>query len=88
MERIRERWAARLEAAAGHDPQTEHQVEIYRAAAAARTIISRLVTTNASVEVLRAVADDLESAASHLRGLRLGSTYEFGEVANGRSHLG
>lgn len=81
--KLRELWAARLDAAAGDGGRSDHQVEMYRAASAARTLISRLVTTDASLDVLRAVADDLESAAAHLGGLRVGSTYEFGEVANG-----
>lgn len=75
-------WAEALATEANHDV-APRRAELHRLAGAARTMIDRLVATDAPVEVLAAAADDLEAAAARFQGYHQGSLYEgFAEAAN------
>ena len=72
-----------LIAAEAAEPTAPRRVELHRLADATRTVIRRLVATDAPVEVLAAAADDLEAVVRRFDGYHQGSLYEgFAESAN------
>ncbi len=71
----------RLRAAMTAD-RTPRRADLRRLADAARSIIERLVATDAPDAVIAAVTADLEAAAKRFAGHRQGSLYGFAETAN------
>jgi acyl-coenzyme A thioesterase PaaI-like protein len=67
----------------GHVALSPARQEMRRLAAAARSVIDRLVATTAPVEALTRAADQLEAASAELAGWPQGRVYEgFAEPAN------
>src|SRR5207253_1184921 len=59
------------------------RAELHRLADASRLVTSRLMSTDAPIEVLTAATEDLLAAAARFEGYRQGSMYEgFSESAN------
>lgn len=75
-------WAAAVATEAANEVPPR-RAELHRLAGATRSMIDRLVATDAPAEVLAAAADDLEAAAARFEGYHQGSLYEgFAEAAN------
>lgn len=75
------RLAGRLRAASGQD-LTPRRATLRDLADATRTLIDRLVATDAPDDVIVAATAEVQAAADRFAGYRQGSLYGFGESAN------
>jgi len=81
-------WAARIQELRDMEP-TPRRAALFRVADAIRGVLHAMVQTTAPIEVIEAVADDVEQAADRFSGHTSKSMYEgFAEAANAGEPFG
>jgi hypothetical protein len=81
-------WAARIQQLRDMEP-SPRRTALFRVADAIRGVLHAMVQTSAPIEVIEAVADDVEQAAERFGGYTSKSMYEgFAEAANAGEPFG